>query len=296
VLLISPVRDEASHVDAVVAGVEAQTRPPDLWLVVDDGSADGTRERFEAHAARLPWLRVVSTPPGHTRGAADRLAAAAPDRAWNFGLRQVGRDQFTHLGKLDGDIVLGPGFVEGLLARFRADPRLGMAGGALCERGRGGWQRVPSAPGHVSGACRLYSRICFEQIGGMPERLGADAITIAYAKLRGFHTATVAELEVRHMRPHGSAQGALRGFTRHGTYLWIVHYPLGWILARAGRVSLRDRPRGLSGLWLLGGYLGAALRRVPRVEDPVFRAFVRSDLRARLNRALPGAARRGSGC
>src|SRR5262249_40402600 len=101
-LLISPLRNEAAHVDEVVAGAESQTRPPDLWLVVDDGSEDGTRERMEAHAERLPYLRVLATPPGHTRDDGDRLSAAAPDRAWNFGLRQVDVRRFSHLGKLDG--------------------------------------------------------------------------------------------------------------------------------------------------------------------------------------------------
>src|SRR5262245_27111882 len=139
-LLISPVRNEAAHVDAVVAGVEAQSRPPDLWIVVDDGSTDGTRERFEAHAGRLPFLRVVATPDGYTRDRGDRLAAAAPDRAWNFGLRQVDTGEFTHLGKLDGDIVMPADFLSGMLDRFREDPQLGMAGGAILEPEGEGWR------------------------------------------------------------------------------------------------------------------------------------------------------------
>src|SRR5262249_26898075 len=148
VLLISPLRDEARHLDAVVAGVEAQTRPPDLWVVVDDGSSDGTRELLETHAARLPYMRVVSTPRGHTRDKGDRLAAAAPDRAWNYGLRQVDPTRFTHLGKLDGDIVLPPEFLEGMLERFREDPSLGMAGGAILEPEEDGWRPLRTPPDH----------------------------------------------------------------------------------------------------------------------------------------------------
>jgi poly-beta-1,6-N-acetyl-D-glucosamine synthase len=292
VLLISPLRDEAEHVDAVVAGVESQTRPPDLWIVVDDDSTDGTRERLEAHAARLPYLRIVSTPAGHTSDDGDRLAAAAPDRAWNFGLRQVDPGEFTHLGKLDGDIVMPPGYLAAMLDRFQADPRLGMASGGIFELRGEGWQLLPTPLDFVSGACRLYSRACFEAIGGMPERLGADAITITYAKLRGFRTASFVDLEVHHLRPHGTAQGALRGHARHGAYQYIVHYTAAWILLRAAMVAIRQRPRGLSGLWLLGGYLGAALRGVQRVEDPRFRAFMRAEQRARMGRMLHAPGRR----
>ena len=287
VLLISPVRDEAAHIDAVAEGAGSQTRPPALWVVVDDGSTDGTLEKLRGHAARLPFLKVVSTPPGFTVDAGDRLAAGGPDRAWNFGLRAAGGPEgFTHLGKLDGDVAMPPGYLEGLLERFAADPGLGMAGGAIFEPdGHGGWERLPTPPDHVTPMARLYTLECFEAIGGMPERLGADVITTTYAKLRGFGTATFAELPFRHLRHMGTAQGALRGRARHGLYQWIVHYSLLWVSLRSLLVAVRFRPYGLSGAWFLAGYLGAALRGVPRVEDPEFRAFVRGEQRARLRRA-----------
>ena len=42
VLIISPVRNEAEYLEVVARGMERQTRPPDLWIVVDDGSTDQT--------------------------------------------------------------------------------------------------------------------------------------------------------------------------------------------------------------------------------------------------------------
>lgn len=293
VLLISPVRDESGHVDAVVAGVESQTRPPDLWVVVDDGSTDSTGDRFRAHADRLPYLRVVATPEGYTSDSGDRLAAAGPDRAWNYGLRQAGEGGFTHLGKLDGDIVLPPGYLATMLDRFEADPSLGMAGGAIVEPDGEGWRLLRTPADHVTAPARLYSSACFDAIGGMPERLGADVITTTYARMRGFRTATFYDLSVKHLRHIGTAQGALRGRARHGAYQYIVHYSAAWIALRSLLVALRFRPYGLSGAWFFGGYAGAALRRVPRVEDPEFRAFMRSEQRARLRRALRRGLRAG---
>ena len=293
VLLISPVRNEADHVEAVVAGVESQTRPPDLWVVVDDGSTDGTGDRFRTHADRLPYLRVVSTPTGYTTDSGDRLAAAGPDRAWNFGLRQAGDGGFTHLGKLDGDIVLPPDYLAAMLGRFEADQLLGMAGGAIVEPEGDGWRLLRTPADHVTAPARLYSRPCFDAIGGMPERLGADVITTTYARMRGYRTATFSDLRVKHLRHIGTAQGALRGRARHGAYQYIVHYSAAWIALRSLMVALRFRPYVLSGAWFFGGYAGAALRRVPRVEDPEFRAFMRSEQRARFRGALRRALRAG---
>jgi hypothetical protein len=49
---------------------------------------------------------------------------------------------------------------------------------------------------------------------------------------------------------------------------------------RAFKVA-RERPRGVSGVAFLYGYLSAAVMRTPCVEDPEFRAFVRRELRHR---------------
>ena len=51
-------------------------------------------------------MEVVEAPVGYTTADGDRLAAAAAYRAFNWGLRQVEWRNFSHIGKLDGDIVL----------------------------------------------------------------------------------------------------------------------------------------------------------------------------------------------
>ena len=58
-LLITPCRDEAERLERTLVSVAAQTRPPDLWLVVDDGSTDATPAILDRWAARLPYLEVL---------------------------------------------------------------------------------------------------------------------------------------------------------------------------------------------------------------------------------------------
>ena len=135
------------------------------------------------------------------------------------------------------------------------------------------------------GQARLYTRECFEAIGGMPPCLGADMITVTYANLRGFRTLTFLDLSVRHLRPMGSADGARRGRRREGRYQYIVHYGPLWVLLRSFVVARRFRPYGTSGFWFLLGYVEAAVRRVPRVPDPEFRAFARAEQRRRMGAA-----------
>lgn len=292
VLLISPVHDEADHIERVVRAVAAQTRRPDAWMIVDDESADGSAELLAAMVAELPFARLVRTPPGYTLDEGDRNAAGGPDRAWNYGLSQVRHREFTHIGKLDGDIVLPPNYLEQMLDRFRAEPSLGMAGGAVTEWRENRWWRMPTPDDHVTAPARLYSVDCFDAIGGMPARMGADVITTVYAKMRGYRTQTFRDLPVRHLRPMATADGVRRGRKRQGAYQYIVYYPVTWALLRALVVAARFRPYGLSGYWYLQGYLGAALSRSARVDDPEWRAFARAEQRARSRAGVRRALKR----
>ena len=123
--------------------------------------------------------------------------------------------------------------------------------------------------------------VSFDAIGGMPARMGADVITTVYAKMRGYRTQTFRDLPVRHLRPMATADGVRRGRRRQGAYQYIVYYPVTWALLRALVVAARFRPYGLSGFWYLQGYLGAALSRSARVDDPEWRAFARAEQRER---------------
>ncbi len=292
VLLISPVHNEAQHLGAVIEGVLAQTRPPDLWLIVNDDSVDETAEIAAQATQQAPFIRLVSTPAGYTGASGDRNAAGGPDRAFNFGLEEVEWTSYTHVGKLDGDIVLPPDYLAGILSRFEQEPALGIAGGAILELRKNNWRRIPTPLDHPTAPARIYSTDCFRAIGGMPPYMGADVITTMYAKLRGFTTRTFPELGVRHLRPLATADGVRRGRMRQGAYQYLVHYHPLWIVARSLLVGARFKPYGLSGWWFLRGYLQAALGPKRPVSDPELRAFIRAEQRERVTRVLRRLARR----
>jgi poly-beta-1,6-N-acetyl-D-glucosamine synthase len=286
-LLITPARDEAAHLETTIRAIREQTRPPDLWLIVDDGSRDETPRILARAAAEIPFLRVCRAPAQERRADADGLALAAEARAFNAALASVDAAEFTHVGKLDADIELPPGYFEGLLARFAAEPELGVGGGTLLERSGGAWRptRIPSH--HVRGALKLYSRECFEAIGGIEERLGWDTIDETYARMHGFATRSVPELAARHHRPVATRGGALRGRARLGQCAYILRNSPWWVTLRSLKIATWA-PYGLSGLAFLYGYLRAAARREGRVEDEEYRRFVARELRDRVRSALPG--------
>jgi biofilm PGA synthesis N-glycosyltransferase PgaC len=282
-LVITPVRNEADHLEQVAVAMAAQTRPPELWLLVDDQSTDGTDRIVTRIADELPFAMALSS-PGHRalRDPRDRLASAAAPRTFNFGLSRVDWREFTHIGKLDGDMELPPDYFERLLGRFEADEHLGIGGGTYGELDRGRW-RLARNPNeyHVPGALKLYSRRCFEEIGGIRERLAWDAIDETLARMHGFRTHTFDDLVAVHHRPWGSADGTLRGRARYGASDYIAHVPLYWVGLRSLKF-MTARPIVISGFAFFYGYARAALRRTPQAEDREFRLAVRRELRGRV--------------
>ena len=285
-LVVSPVRNEAAHIERVGLALAAQTRPPDLWVVIDDRSTDETPQILARLAEQLDFMTVLQSPPARDDASKDRLAVAAEARAFNLALKEVPWQTFTHIAKLDGDIELPPDYFELLLARFAEDPALGLAGGVLREPEGDGWGPQNAASDyHVRGALKCFSRDCLEAIGGIQERLAWDTIDEVYARMRGFKTRTLPELIALHHRPCASADGILRGRARHGRCLYISHYPLSWVALRALKTA-SERPRVLSGFAFLGGYMWSGLSGVQRVDDPEFRAFMRRELGLRARRAV----------
>jgi poly-beta-1,6-N-acetyl-D-glucosamine synthase len=279
-LVVSPLYNERLHVEGVAHALAAQDRRPDLWIAVDDGSNDGTAGVLQELASELEFMLVLSL-PRREDGGPDRLADAAVPRAFNAGLHTADDGSFTHVMKLDGDVELPPDYLAQILDRMNRDPKIGIACGDLVEPVGRHWRRLPIPAHHVHGALKLYRRSCLEEIGGVRERLGWDTIDETYARMLGWRTRSYRDVVARHHRPSASAQGQLRGRARHGECAYIAHFGLPWVALRSLKVGLKS-PVVLSGAAFLYGYLRAAARSTPRVEDPAFRRFVRSELRGRM--------------
>ncbi len=58
-VVITPVRNEAERFPRTIASMLAQTRRPARWVIVDDGSTDGTGQLAEDAAREHDWIRVL---------------------------------------------------------------------------------------------------------------------------------------------------------------------------------------------------------------------------------------------
>lgn len=290
-LVVSPCRDEARFIRRTLDSVAAQTIPPALWVVVDDGSTDDTPRILDEYAARLPWLRVI-----HRADRGDRSVGPGVMEAFYVGLDSVDLGSFDYLCKLDTDLDLPPRYFETLIQRMEAEPRLGSSSGKpWFHHPRTGVLTPERIGDEMSvGASKFYRTDCFRQIGGFVRHQIWDGIDCHRARMLGWIVESVDSEDLRflHLRPMGSSHKSIwRGRKREGYGQWLMGSWPPFVLASVASRLLKY-PAVVGAAGMLWGYLSSAAKRMPRYEDPEFRTFLRRYQRASLVMGKRAAARK----
>jgi biofilm PGA synthesis N-glycosyltransferase PgaC len=272
-VLITPARDEAAFLEQSINSVARQTVLPVKWVIVSDGSTDRTNDILREYGGQHRWIEAVIRPPRAGRHFAGKV------QAFNAGYQRVRGLKYDVIGSLDADISFDdPEYFAFLLSRFERDPQLGVAGAPFRE-GAVQYDYRFSRKEHVSGACQLFRRECFDSIGGyVPLKMGAiDLVANVTARMKGWRTQTFPEKFCVHHRQMGSAKDHLvmaMFKSGYGDYRVGVH-PM-WQLFRS-IYQMRRKPIFAGGFLLLFGYFWAMVTRVSRPVSTEFVNFRRKE-------------------
>jgi glycosyltransferase involved in cell wall biosynthesis len=58
--VVTPVRDEKENLERLASSMLAQSVTPEQWIVVDNGSVDGTLELAGRLAAEYAWIEAMT--------------------------------------------------------------------------------------------------------------------------------------------------------------------------------------------------------------------------------------------
>ncbi len=281
-VLITPARNEAKFIELTIKSVVAQTVRPLKWIIVSDGSTDGTDELVRKYAAVHAWIELVRMPERRERHFAGKV------QAFIAGIARMKGLEYAIIGSLDGDISFEEDYFSFLLQKLATDPRLGLVGSPFKERSNQTYDYRFVSIEHVSGACQLFRRECFEEIGGyLPVKAGCiDHIAVISARMKGWQTRTFTDKVCLHHREMGTAQhGVLVARFRNGTKDYAIGNHPVWELFRTVH-QMTKRPVLIGGLVLVCGYMWAVIRQVERPVSQELVKFYRREQMMRLKKVL----------
>lgn len=267
-VLITPARNEERFIEKLIQSVISQTVLPARWVIVNDGSTDGTADIVSRYLARYSWIELLNLSSHRDR------SFAAKVYAFNAGFERVKTLEYDVVGNLDSDVSFEPDYLEFLMNKFQEDSNLGVAGTIFHEEGYSSATDSFEGQNHVAGGCQLFRRRCFHDIGGyIPNQAGGiDWIAVTTARMKGWKTRSFREKFFFHYRSLGTAERSLlaSNFSYGEKDYYLGGHPL-WEVFRVAYRTIK-KPYLLGGVALFSGYVSALLRRMDRpVSDELMR-------------------------
>lgn len=278
--LITPCRNEARYVRTTLETTCAQSIPPALWIIVDDGSTDDTPEILAEYEARYPFIHVV-----RRRDRGKRAVGPGVIEAFYDGIKRIDLDELDYICKFDGDLELPPRYFERVMERMENDRFLGNLSGKLFERRKdGSLFEERTGDENAVGPAKFYRVECFRDIGGFVREVSWDGIDGHLCRMNGWIAQSIDDPQMRivHLRPMGSSQENIRvGRVRWGRGKYFMGSALYYVLAASAYRAL-EPPWIVGGLGIAYGYLRAAATGHARYDNPAYRSYLRRFERAQL--------------
>ena len=269
-LIVMPAYNEAEYIGRTINSIAKQSLLPKQLIVVNDGSTDRTGEVVEEYAQQYPWIRLVNhdKKEGHAGG-------AKVIRAFYIGYDTIDID-YDILVKLDADLELDNIYFEKIVSYFKADPKLGIAGGTIVVQENGEWVYENfSDQDHVKGAYKAYRRACFEQMGGLRRSQGWDTVDELLAFYHGWTNKVDESLKVKHYRPMGTETGSVKVRAKIGHGMYRMRYGFWITLISAGKAGYLNKPYIVTGLAVLVGWFQAWWNRDDFIVNEAEGKFIR---------------------
>ncbi len=267
--IVVPAHNEAVFLPGALDAILKQTLLPKKVVLVNDNSTDTTEVIIDAYSAQNKIFQKVNSTSSNLH-----LPGSKVVNAFYKGFSILDAN-YDFIVKLDADVILPPNYFEQVSQIFKANPKVGIAGGFTYEKNaQGEWKYThPMNKDHVRGAFKSYTKQCFEMIGGLKPAIGWDTVDELLCYYHGFETFTAPELQVKHLRPIGKAYNK-KAKLLQGKAMYIMRY--GFVISCIASLKMALKKRNIKVFFNnIKGYLTAKKQSNSFIVTPDEGSFIR---------------------
>jgi len=267
--IIIPAYNEEAFIQLTLDSLASQTILPKEVVVVNDNSTDKTAQIVTEFASKNSWVSLVNK-----TSEAIHLPGSKVIQAFYKGFETLDNN-YDLIVKLDADLILPTNYFETILNIFKADPKVGMAGGFAYLEKNGDWiLENLTDKDHIRGAFKAYRKECFLQIGNLKPAMGWDTVDELLSKFYGWKVVTDASLKVKHLKPTGANYNKTARY-KQGEAFYTLGYGF-WITAIASAKLAMMKKKPLLFFDYISGFWKAKLEQRQLLVTDEQARFIRS--------------------
>ncbi|RXA18045.1 glycosyltransferase family 2 protein [Methanosarcina sp. MSH10X1] len=285
-LLVTPAKNEEQNLPDVSKSVIGQRLRPELWIIIDDGSTDGTPCILKDLQANCSWVQSIRLPP-RPRDITFHYSYVCK-QGFDYALEYCRGNnlEFEYIALLDADTVLEENYFGKLLDEFEKDNSIGIVSGGIYYETKGKLSLEVTTKNLPRGTGRIWRKECFFETGGYQVEPSPDSISNIKALMRGWRLVQYADVVQMQKRKTSAADGLWHGYIKNG---WMAYY-LGKnsLIALVNVLYFSVKYPYYTGAAYFWGYFSSAIKRDKQIQDPEIRAYYK-------NQGLTGLLSRVSG-
>lgn len=271
IAIVTPLKNEIDNIDTLFESVASQQCDIDVWIIVENGSTDGSAEKLRSISvpANVKRLEVITfSLPVETYALGVKYATVVNQGFLKLHemVSEYGMVLPSYVGILDADCAPSVGYFSELSKRMEADSVDLASGVGVFDNGRPDGE----AKDWVRGNCRLWSWRCFADVGYVVGP-SADTLSLSKAVSRGYRTKPYHDLIYR-CREMGKK-------SRYDYYGYSAYYrgvTIGYASIRTFLLLFRGNAKNAFEYYR--GYLRSFIAKDPRTDDAEIFEYFQSAL------------------
>lgn len=264
-LLITPMKNEENTIERVIHSVKSQTVRPVLWIIVNDGSTDRSREIVENLIVNEDWIKLDNKTVNISYNWLGYSNVINEGLLFYSQLDKELIKTISFIALLDSDITLENNYFELCINELNQYPELAVISGDIYIEKNNKWV-IENKSNNPRGGARIYKSFVLDKIGGFPKTPSPDRMSDIKIQNRGYKIKKISTAKAYQHRETFSRDNKLKGYYLQGKGRYILHYSLLHIILISTQLVFRF-PFLMCGISFFWGYLHSFINKEKRIDD-----------------------------